>query len=278
MCSGLREPCAGLGASAAVRFASWHFASSQVQGSGNKALGAMAMSYCVASLTTAINYIQAVWTAPVSSAPLRALRRVLSIVSSRRASPRCLAPVCWCFAAGRCHPAAGPCSGISSGTGPGCFLLGRPSLPCHLLQFLQDEGMLFRWEGTPQLAPKGRCNSVYACRFTSWGAFNRISVLGPLGCFTALAAAPCLGRQHPAGARASMAFTTSCSTFYSCASFQPVGQYRRRCAVALLPPLGRAVLLPRQHKKIEKSCMAVPLTARGCSASPVGVGCLFPVG
>lgn len=70
VCSGLREPCAGLGASAAVRFASWHFASSQVQGSGDKALGAMAMSYCVASLTTAINYIQAVWTAPVSSAPL----------------------------------------------------------------------------------------------------------------------------------------------------------------------------------------------------------------
>ena len=125
-----------------------------------------------------------------------------------------------------------------------------------------------------------RCSSGHDCRFTGCVAFARISILGPIGCFTTLAAARCPGRQQPAGARAGISFAPSVRATPS--SAVPVGQYRRRCVVALLPPLVRAVLIYRQHTPTKKthqaSCMAVPLTVRGCSASPVRVGCPFSCG
>ena len=104
--------------------------------------------------------------------------------------------------------------------------------------------------GASELASNVRCSSMYACCFTGCGAFARISVLGPTGCLTVLAAARCPGRQHPAGDPAF--FCPVVQHLLQLCQCPAVGQYRRRCAVALLPPLVRAVLIHRRQKKREK--------------------------
>ena len=139
----------------------------------------------------------------------------------------------FCFAdGGRCHPAV-----RQTGLQQHPLRVQKPSL---LAAAVRPSGCRHVVSGgASELASNVRCSSMYACCFTGCGAFARISVLGPTGCLTVLAAARCPGRQHPAG---------------DPAFFCPVVQHLLQLCQC-------------------PACWAVPPAVRGRSASPVGEGC-----